>query len=325
MKHIKETIPTREVLLSKLHAVMSSGLPDFIKTTNARRITVRASIHFQIVAVLFIAAISVFLFLAQVDFTTLMGKIIIMTALLWVTVLLVSGRSWFIGSTLLAREVNMALVPILANTFDQTLLYTYNENASDAVQEMLYDSTLLSDKIRALKVKNVYIVFSEFDMRVHEIEFEPGDPQTAKMSVKHHAIFIDINVRTEYPGETVISTDGSSYGFSHIDFVRELQQQEGLHIFDDFKEKYLAVFTSENTNTSSLLTAKLLNEVQSWQSETKINLRIMRKGSKLYILVPTSKESISYTSTKQESIEHYAAVIALPIWRALLLAESVKV
>jgi len=303
---------------------MNSGLADFIKTTNARRIAVRGSIRFAIVSVIFIVAISLFLFMAQVDINTLFGKVIVMIAMLWVTVLLISGRSWFIGSTLLAREVNMALVPILANTFNRTLLYTYNESAVDSVRDMLNESGLVTDKVTTIKVKNIYTVFSEVDMRVHEIAFGQNDGQSRPKSTNYTAVFIDVNLSQEAPTQTAFSTVGSKYGFAHDTFVKYLQTDKHFSPSKNTSEA-LAVFTADKDSVDADVSAELLQSLQEWGSEAKVNIRAMRTGSKLYILVPASKESITYTSTstKQESIERYASLVAQPIWHALMLTEEV--
>ena len=276
---------------------MESGLADFIKTTNARRIAVRASIQFAVVSVLFILAISIFLFLAKIDLATLYGKIILMTALLWVTVLLVSGRNWFTSSTLLAREVNMALVPILSNTFNRTLLYTYNENTTDTIAQMLEESSLITGVVTNLNVKNVYTVFSDTDMRVHEIAFEQKSYQPNTKTVKYYATFIDVNLSQDHKGETLVSTPASRFGFSHEEFVSYVSEQGDYTEIPLSQEQtnLLSVFGSKASEM--IFSNEMLQSLILWSKESKVNIRVMRKGTKLYILVPASKESTTYTST----------------------------
>jgi hypothetical protein len=325
MKKIKADLPTSETLELKLHAIMKSGLPDFVKTTNARRIAVRASIRFTIVSVLFILAIVVFLFLAQIDLNTFLGKVITMTALLWVTVLLISGKGWFIGSTLLAREINMALVPILANVMNRTLLYTYNENAVDSVAELINDSSLLQDDVQNLKVKNVYTVFSDFDMRVHEVEFDQTTNGPGSKVVKAHATFIDVNVAGEHTAATVLTSNGSRFGFSQQGLVERIQKNDSFHSIE-MEDKKLKAFSTDPAIGNSFLTPEVLQIMGDWKSHSRVNIRVMRREAKLYILVPAGEQSTAYTSTstKPDAIERYASVIAKPIWRALMLAEEVN-
>jgi hypothetical protein len=328
MKKIKDTLQTTEVLQTKLHSIVESGFADFVKTTNARRIAVRGSIRFVVVAALFIVAIAVFLFLAEVDLNTLQGKIIAMTALLWVSVLLISGRDWFIGSTLLAREVNMALVPILANTFNRTLLYTYNDNVNDTVAQMLDESGLLLGSFSNLNVKNVYTVFSDTDMRVHEVAFDQKEFKPKTKTVRYYATFIDVNLQEQYEGETLFSTPAYRYGFSHEQFVHAASEEEKFTEVETSLDasKSLSIFSTQASGSQEYGSAELKQSLIDWSEEAKVNIRGMRKGTKLYILVPASRESTSYTSTstRLESIERYARRIAQPIWRALMLAESVK-
>jgi hypothetical protein len=322
MKKTKDNIQTSDVLLSKLHSVMTSGLTDFIKTTHAQRIAVRASIRYAIVSVLFIVATAVFLFLAQVNFDTLIGQVIAMTALLWVSVMLISGRSWFVSSSLLAREINMALVPILSDTFNRTFLYTYNESATDSVLEMLNDSSLLIHDIKNISVKNVYTVFGENDMRVHEVMIEQNENDDSKVT-RSYAAFIDVNIDAETASEAIVSTTGSSFGFSHDSFVSNVQSSTGMIDvpLEDSGHADIKYF-----GPSGLFEKEFFGAIQRWCDEAKVNIRVTQKGTKLYILVPTSKESTTYTSTstKQEVIERYAYRIARPIWRALMVAEEVS-
>jgi len=325
MKKIKEDIPTRENLQSKLHTIMKSGLTDFVKTTNARRIAVQASIRFAVVSVLFILAIAVFLFMAEVDLNTLFGKIIAMTALLWASVFLVSGRSWFTGSTLMAREINMALVPILANVLNRTLLYTYNENEGDAVAGLLNDSQLLVDEVANLQVKSVYTVFSDFDMRVHEVAFDQKTNSPSGKTARASATFIDVNVSSEHAAATVLASTGNSFGFSQQGLIQHMQNNQSFHSIE-MADEHLKAFSTDADRGNDFLTKELLQVMSDWKADAKVNIRVMRKGTKLYILVPASEESTTYTSTstKSEAIERYASVIVRPIWRALMLAEEVR-
>jgi hypothetical protein len=326
MNKVKTDIPNLQKLQAKLHDIMESGLVDFIKTTHARRIAVRASFRFVVVSVLFILATGAFLFLASIDLNSFFGKVIAMILLLWSTVLLVSGKSWFIGSALLAREINMALVPILANTFDRTLLYTYNENAVDSVTELLGDSALLEDEIENLQVKSVYTVFSNFDMRVHEISFNQKPDKIGGRGLKSHAKFIDVNMSTEYPAKTILSSAGNRFGFSQKILLQHIQNNQSFHSIEQSEEN-LKVFSTKKAEAENFLTQELLQIMRDWERDVKVNLRMMRKGTKLYILVPASQENNNYssTSTEQEAIERYAQVTARPIWRALILAEEVNV
>jgi hypothetical protein len=325
MKKIKDEIPTVDRLKLKFHTIMESGLTDFVKTTNARRIAVRASIRFAIISVLFILAISVFLFMAQVDITTVFGKIIVMTALLWATVLLISGRSWFVGSTLLAREINMALVPILATAFERSLLYTYNEGAVDAVTELLNESSLLEEEVTNLRVENVYTVFCGFDMRAHDVVFDKkaDSPDSKKTSVS--ATFIDVNLPNEHAAATLLTTTGQSFGLSQQSQVQHMQNNQSFHSVELVDEHFKA-FSTDPAAGSNFLTKELLQVMSDWKADTKVNIRVMRKGTKLFILVPARKKSTTYTSTstKPEAIERYAGVVARPIWRALMVAEEVR-
>jgi hypothetical protein len=321
-----DDISTTEKLYSKLHVILTDRFPQFIEATNARRLDVRSHLRLTIISGLFVLAIAIFLYLTRVDLNTLFGKIIAMTFLLWAAVLAMSAKSWFIGASLLAKEINMALVPVLSDVFNRTLLYTYNENEVEAVSHLLKDSQLLVDEVMNLEVKSKYTVFSDSDMRVHEISFNQKPDKIGGRGLKSHAKFIDVNMSTEYPAKTILSSAGNRFGFSQKILLQRIQNNQSFHSIEQ-PEENLKVFSTKKAEAENFLTQELLQIMRDWERDVKVNLRMMRKGTKLYILVPASQENNNYssTSTEQEAIERYAQVTARPIWRALILAEEVNV
>jgi len=220
----------------------------------------------------------------------------------------------------------MALVPILANTFNRTVLYTYNQSVVDSVQSMLDDSGLVTSPVTTMKVSNVYTVFSNVDMRVHEIMFEQQASQSDSKSEKFNATFIDVNIGNEQTEEMLFFTSGNKYGFSHAHLKAHLENSEQHSPVELPEGAYqdLSVFSTNADKTVTDISTAVLNTIHDWHIDTKVNIRVMRKGAKLYIIVPASKGSITYTSTSTnpDTIERYAGVIAEPVWRALMLAEE---
>lgn len=325
MKQISDDISTTEKLYLKLHTVLTERFPLFIETTNARRFDVRSHIRLAIISGLFVFAIAAFLYVTRVDLNTLFGKIIALTFLLWVSVLVMSVKSWFIGTTLLKKEINMALVPIFSDVFNRTLLYTYNKNEVAVVTQLLKDSQLLIDEGVNLQVKSKYTIYSDTDMRVHEINFDQKTNSQVGKRDKAHAIFIDVNMPDEQAAATILTTAGTNFGFSQQVFVQHLLNIKAFESIEA-DEEHIKAFSTNPAVGSAFLNPSLLQTVKEWSQDAKVNIRVMRKESKLYILVPASDERTTFTSTstEPEAIEQYAQVIVQPIWRAVKLSQEVR-
>jgi hypothetical protein len=142
---------------------------------------------------------------------------------------------------------------------------------------------------------------------------------------KTHATFIDVNVSAEQAAATILTATGNSFGFSQQTLVQHMQNNKSFHSVE-LAEEHLKAFSTDTDAGNNFLTKELLQVMSDWERDTKVNIRVMRKGSKLYILVPGSEESTAYTSTstKPEAIERYASAIARPIWRALMLTDEVS-
>jgi hypothetical protein len=64
-----------------------------------------------------------FLFYLQPYYGTPLGHIVFGICIIWLLVILLSAREWVTNTRLLAKEVNMALVPIISNAIDKAVIY----------------------------------------------------------------------------------------------------------------------------------------------------------------------------------------------------------
>jgi len=98
-----------------------------------------------ILSAIFLVAIAVFLYLVHKSYGEAVFYLVLFTMALWFAVIVLSAREWFVDHDLLAKEVNMALVPMIINTLDRTVIYSYND-MSDKVNALLGGSNLINLK-----------------------------------------------------------------------------------------------------------------------------------------------------------------------------------
>jgi len=236
------------------------------------------------------------------------------------------------NTKLLAREMNMAMVPILTNTFDRMLMYTNNTGHTDSTQQLITESKLFTVPDLQYTSDDMYSIYGSAETTIRELVVhkkvagEAGKPDT------HIELFKGVFVLAELPktleAEVYISTDGDRHGFAHRTFWSDLlesgQVKETVLEWNEF-EKNLHIATTNPSVARELLTPLMMEVIHDWWLEHKLNMRIAFRGSKMYLLLPDASIRIasSTTSTKQEAVESYAWTIAQPIWRSMMLVDEV--
>lgn len=335
MVSIKEQLPNIEALIQKLDTVLKGNLPDFLSSTEDSREKVKGNFRFAMVAVLFLLAIFVFLFISGVQANgSGVNKIVLILALAWTTVFLVSGRAWFTNTKLLAREMNMALVPIFSHTFGRSFLYTNNEENKSKVLSLLEESSLITTSNVSIQSDDSYLVFGDFPVEFHELTVHTK-PQTGANNEQSGPVelFKGLLVVAELPkthdSETYISTDGDRVGFAHRTFWSDLLEigevKETVLEWNDFEDK-LHVASNDPTAAREILTPDFMSDLYDWWNEHKLNMRIAFKGNQLYLLMPESTIHIasSTTSSRLSVIKKYAVSLVRPMWRSFMLIEDVS-
>ncbi len=333
MKKMREYIENTDVLQKKLSEVLHSNLTDFIESTHSRRAELVGNRRYFLLSAFFVIAVVFALYFVSHNQSSIVQNILIGCTMLWVLVLLLSGRKWVTNTKLLAREMNMAMVPILTNTLDRMLMYTNNTGHEDQTKQLLVESQLLTTAGLTVISDDMYSVFGGGDTTIRELLVQKtvssGDGKTTSQVEVFKGVFVFAELDKMQEAETFISTDGDRSGFAHRTFWSDLLEigkvKETVLEWNDF-ENHLHVATTNPVAARELLTPDVMQNIYDWWTEHKLNIRISFRGNKLYMLLPDASIRIaaSTTSTKQAAVERYAWSIARPIWRSLMLIDEVR-
>lgn len=337
MKSVSEHIPTIEKLDAQLDAVLGADLDEFLTATEDRRNQVKGNLKFILTALVFLLAISVFLFITGMQLQDgWMYKGVLMLALLWTTVLFIFGRAWFFNTRLLARKINMALVAVFTQVFDRQFLYTNNSDSDETVTALLRESSLITSQNITVHTDDSYRAFEagEREVSFHELSVMMREPKEIRSNGRigsevFRGLLMVATLPYEHKAETYISTEGDAHGFAHQEFwsgilgnstIEETELEWG-----EF-ENALHVASTDSTVTRELLTPDIMQGVYDWWCEHKLNIRLAFKGNVVYVLLPEAsiRISTSTTSASQAVIKRYAMTLARPIWRGLKLVERVS-
>ena len=335
MELLKQILPTAKALEERIDMVMQDKLSVVLASTKRQRDKTIATFKYIVVSLLFLLATAAFLFFVSLQYGDgwFSGLLMIM-ALAWGIVLLVSGRSWFSSTKLLAQEMNMALVHVFSDVFGRTFLYTHNADDNSHAKRILEESKLITVDNVTVHADDAYQVFGEQTTEFHEVSVIKKVVDSSKNKKSSEVeIFRGLLVVAElaftHDAETFVSTDGDRSGFAHLDFWSNLlghnKVKETTLEWNDFEEN-LHVATTDPQVARQLLTPEFMLDLHDWWLEHKLNMRISFRGSHCYILMPeaTIHISSSTTSTKLAVIKKYAISFARPIWRSLKLIEDVK-
>ncbi|MCA9356583.1 DUF3137 domain-containing protein [Candidatus Nomurabacteria bacterium] len=335
MKTIKERIPDIKTLESLLDGVIESSLTDFLQSTHARREEVIVNFKLTLLSLFFSIAILIGLsFLEGSHKDTMVEKILTGSSAVWLTVVLLSGRQWLTKSKLLAREMNMALVPIFTNTLDRMMMYTNDSEHRDDIKSLLEESSLMTiEEKYQIFSDDTYTIYADTDILVRElmvIKVEKNrDGKLDSNTVIFKGVLVSTTLNRSNEAEIYISTEGDKRGFAHQSFWSRLtglsEVKETILEWNDF-EKDLHVATTNPTAAREILTPEFMQDLHAWWSEHKLNIRIAFKGNKMYMLLPEESIKIdsTTTSTKLPAIKRYAWSLLRPIWRSLVLIEDVS-
>ena len=329
---MKEYIPDTDTLKKKLKVVLDSDLTDFLVSTHSRRAELVGNRRYSVLAIFFVLAVVVALYLVNLNEVPLVRNILMGCIGLWLIVLLLSGRKWVTNTKLLAREMNMAMVPILTNTLDRMLMYTNNTGHEEQTKRLLVESKLLTVPDIVVTSDDMYSIFGGSDTTVRELHIHQivpdKDGKTNQVEL-FKGVLVVAELAKTLEAETFISTDGDRRGFAHRTFWSDLMEngevKETVLEWNDF-ENHLHVATNNPTAARELLTPVMMQVVYDWWVEHKLNMRVAFRGNKLFMLLPDTSIRInaSTTSTKPDAVERYAWSIARPLWRSLLLIDEVR-
>ncbi len=331
MKKIAEDFPNLSALESQFELVLQSSLSDFLETTNSRREEVIGSRRYTVVSLLFSVAIIFALYVLYNNGETTLNNILIGFSMLWLTVVFVSGRRWMTNDKLLAKEINLALVPALTNTLNRMILYINNESHREETLGLLNQSELITSHDITVISDDMYTIFSDKEVSLRELlvtqKYSTNSGKNTEERTLFKGLFVTTKLTKAHEAETYISTEGDKLGFGHLDFWTSLlstnEVKETVLEWNDF-EKNLHVATSDATAAREILTPEFMAVLNDWWLEHKLNIRISFKGEYMYMLLPETSIKIdtSTTSTKLATIKKYAWSLMRPMWRSLSLIEN---
>jgi hypothetical protein len=332
MKRIKEKYPDLDAVKHKFEKVLEGSFNDFLSSTHVRRQSVIGSRRYIFVSVAFV--ITMFLFLAYLFplYGTVIGNILYGVGIIWIIIVLLSAREWLTNTRLLAKEVNMALVPILSNTLDRTVMYTYDTDHREETIDFLADSELITTKNITVEADDMFTIYGEREVTLREL-LVTQHQKDSKGRETHlqifKGVFVVSTLSLNHEAKTFISTDTDRVGFAHRTFWKNLfshgEVQETVLEWNDF-ENHLHVATTQPVAARELLTPTFMQDLYDWWLEHKLNMRIAVHGDKFYMLLPEASIRLrtSTTSTDSKKIVRYAWTLVRPMWRSLVLLEDIS-
>lgn len=331
MDLIKHRFPNIDVLRQKLDLVLESKMADFLSSTHVQRQAVIGDRNYVLLAVVFSSAILLSLYYVRVYYTDLVWNIFLGCAIVWLLIVLISARRWFIDEKLLAKEVNMALMPILSDTLDCTVIYSSDIEHRDETRVLLDESALMTTSDVMVVSDDMLTVYDDRNVTLRELVVtQRSQEQKGSRSelVLFKGVFVVATLPFTHAAETYLSTEGDRIGFAHRTFWSDLFEsgkvREITLEWNDF-EKDLHVATSNEVSAREILTPVFMRDVYDWWQEHKRNIRIAIKGNMFYMLLPESSIQVgsSTDSTKFLDIRTYACSLLMPLWRSLVLVEDV--
>lgn len=331
MNRIKQQIPNIDILKQRFDAVLRGSYGDFISSTHVRREAVIGSRRYALVAGLFAIAILFSLYFIEGKHSSLVWNVFVVCAILWLLVVLVSARRWFTDSKLLAKEINMALMPIVSTTLDRTVMYTYDVDHREETKQLLRESSLMTVEGIEVISDDMLTTFGETELSLRELvvtKQQSHQNNSSETIELFKGAFIVAKLPFTHSAETYISTENDRVGFAHLTFWSDLlgqhRVQETVLEWNDF-EKKLHVASTDPVVAREILTPEFMNDLYAWWQEHKLNIRIAFKGDTFFMLLPevSIKVGFSTSSTKPKHIREYACSLIRPLWRSLLLVEDI--
>ncbi|TXH01169.1 MAG: DUF3137 domain-containing protein [Candidatus Moraniibacteriota bacterium] len=331
MERIKHSIPDVDILKRRFAAVLEGSFGDFISSTHVRREAVIGSRRYALVAGVFAIAVLVLLSFIRTTHSELVWNAFAICGIFWLLIVLVSARQWFTNSTLLAKEINMALMPIVSTTLNRTVMYTFDNQHREETLQLLQESELMTIAGITVISDDKLTAFGETELTLRELlitKSQATDSGNDTSIELFKGVFVVAVLPFTHVAETYISTKNDKAGFAHQNFWSNLLGQQTVKEisleWNDF-ESVLHVASSDPVAAREVLTPEFMQDLYYWWQEHKRNIRIAFKGNKFFMLLPESTIKIGRgtSSTKPQAIREYASSIILPLWRSLLLLEDV--
>ncbi len=331
MRKTRFQLPDTTALEQQFDAVLRGSYANFLSSTHVRRQAVIGNRRYALVAAAFSAAVLIFLFFIRDGYGTFIWNVFIICAILWLLAVLIFARRWLTDTKLLAKEVNMALAPLITNTLNLTTVYTSDIHHREETLQLLKDSALMTEFGTKVVSDDMFTIYGDSELSMRELLITKDQPQQ-KGQTQTIELFRGVLIVAKLPfthnAETYISTENDRQGFAHRNFWTDILGRAAVTEtqleWNDF-EKDLHVASSSGSAAREILTPDFMHDLHEWWLEHKLNIRIAFKQNMLYMLLPetTVKFGTSTTSAKPDDIRRYASSLIRPLWRSLLLIEDV--
>lgn len=330
MNSIRTNIPDAQVLQQRLRRVLDSDLPNYLKTTYAKRAELRSTGRFLVALALFSVAVIIALYLTWDLYDTLAGRLVMGMTLLWLTTFIVTGRLWFSNERLLTREMNMALTPILTNTIDQMLLYTYNEENEEEAKVILDRARLYDLSNTRVRSADLYRVHGSPGGSVRDLRIDLNGTRLQNMAglpPLFSGVLVEIPLSMPHPAETYIMLPDTKRPSAAEEYWQARTTHSGLTELQtpaSLDDVPLHIASSDPAAAQSVLTEPVCTEIVDWWRASQGTIRGSLHGTKLYLMVANvSIKADASVSTKPAVVERLASRVVQPIWRTLRIAELV--
>jgi hypothetical protein len=333
MSKLKQQLPDREALEQQFEAVLRGNYNNFISSTHVRRQAVIGSRKYALLAAVFTVAVIIFLFMIREGYGTFIWNFFIACAIFWLLVVLFSARRWLTDTRLLAKEVNMALAPLITSTLNRTTVYSSDpQHHTEETRQLLVESALLPDTGTSIVADDMFTVYGCCEVSMRELVVTKTILHEKGMT-EPNQLFKGVLVVSKLPfihaAETYISTEGDRAHLSHRTFWSKLFGRASVQDiqleWNEF-ESVLHVASSDGAAAREVLTPDFMHDLYTWWQEHQLNMRIAIKQNMFYMLLPEASIRIgsSTASAKPEDIRSYAHSLIRPLWRSLVLVEDVS-
>lgn len=331
MSPIKRHLPDLDALEQQFDAVLRGSLANFLSTTHLRRQSVIDNRNYALFAGVFSIAILFSLYFIRNNYDGLVWDIFATCSILWLIIVLLSAKRWLTDSELLAKEVNIALAPIISNTLNRTVIYSYDIAHREQTTQLLQDSSLMTISGIDVVSDDMLTLYGDVEITMRELVITKQQLQRNGKSDKivlFKGVFVSAELPFTHHAETYISTDRDREGFAKRTFWSDLFEggkvRETILEWNDF-ENELHVASSDAVAARELLTTDFMQDLYNWTQEHKLPMRIACKRNMFYMLLPeiTIKIGFSTSSTNITDIKKYAYSLIRPLWRSAMLVEDV--
>lgn len=331
MSHLKQQIPDRLSLERVVEAVFAKGVVDFVTNTKKRRLAVIINRRYFVLSIFAFIFTALALYLAYNYLSGNLFNLVMMYLLALVMATIVFYERFHRELRILAKEINLALVPTITTCFNRLALYTQDGSQSEVIEALLRESQLVADEVSHLVSEDAYSFFDPYQITVRELQFTKNE-QTGKLSpatALFHGIFVEVELPKILVGITYISTESHKNESTHVEFWSNLllshEIKEVLLDWNQF-ENDLHIATNNPEEASSILTKNFIINLHDWWLENKENVRIVFKGNKMFMLFPEIriKIGVGTTSAKPDELKKHALTVLKPLWHILTLVDDVK-